>query len=183
MRNLLMIIIVIIVSACGHTYPKTGNPGIDLALTNDALSHETKMNILRKYRGEEPVYENKKPGILDSLTPDRPPAGYARTSATAGGYRPVVDPKKCANCDYEADLAQCQAISAENTQITGNAVAGAAGGALTGALLGAMLNIDAGHTAAMGATAGGLQGVGQELQTSNAMIARCMAGRGYSVLR
>ena len=126
------------------------------------------MNILRKYRGEEPVYEE--------TTPARPPV-------TAGGYHPVVDPKKCANCDYEADLAQFQTISAEHTQITGNAVAGAAGGALTGALFGAMLNIDAGHTAAMGATAGSLQGVGQELQTRNALIARCMAGRGYSVLR
>lgn len=178
-----ILIIVVMISACAPTYPKTGNPGIDLALSNQALSHQTKMNILRKYRGEEPVYEENKPGILDRLTSDRPPAGYARTSAPAGGYRPVVDPKKCANCDYETDLAQCQVISAENTQITGNAVAGAAGGALTGALIGAFLDIDPGHVAAMGATAGSLQGVGQELQTRNAMIARCMAGRGYSVLR
>ncbi len=168
MKYLLIIIVAITVSACAHTYPKTGNPGVDLALANQSLSHQTKMNILRKYRGEAPVYEE--------TAPARPPA-------TAGGYRPVVDPKRCANCDYEADLAQCQTISAQNTQITGNALAGAAGGALTGALLGAMLDIDAGHTAAMGATAGGLQGVGQELQTRNAMIARCMAGRGYSVLR
>ena len=78
MNYLLIIIVAIAVSACAHTYPKTGSPGIDLALSNQALSHQTKMNILSKYRGEEPVYEE--------TTPARPPV-------TAGGYHPVVIPK------------------------------------------------------------------------------------------
>ena len=164
--NIILSVVVVFISACVQTYPKTGNSGIDLALANQSLSHETKMNILRRHYGQAPVYQTT-----------------ASQNQSAQSYRPVVDPAKCKRCDYERDLSQCHQIMEENTNLTGNAAAGAAGGALTGALIGAMLDVDPGHVAAMGATAGGLQGVGQELQTRNAMIARCMQGRGYSVLK
>lgn len=164
--KIVILSLAVIISGCAstqHTYPKTGNAGVDMAMSNQALSHETKMNILRRYHGEEPVFKDNRPQIT--------------------AYRPVVDPNVCRDCDYEQDLAQCQEISARNTNVTGNAIAGAAGGAATSALIGAFIGVDPGHMAAMGASVGSLQGVGQELMTSNAMVARCMAGRGYSVLR
>lgn len=165
MKLFVLLLLAVIVSACGHTYPKTGNAGVDLAVANQSLSHEAKMNILRRYYGQAPVYQQ------------------ATQNPVAASYRPVVDPSICKDCDYEKDLAQCQEISANNTNVTGNAIAGAAGGAATSALIGAFLDVDPGHMAAMGASVGGLQGVGQELGAIRGMIARCMAGRGYSVLR
>lgn len=165
MKILIVLAAAAIMTGCVQTYPKTGNSGIDLALANQSLSHETKMNILRRHYGQAPVYKQT---TQNTVIP---------------AYRPVIDPSICKECDYERDLKQCQQIMEENTNLTGNTMAGAAGGALTGALIGAMLDVDPGHVAAMGAAAGGVQGVGQELQTRNAMIVRCMTGRGYSVLR
>lgn len=161
---MLIVLIVLIVSACGtpSKYEKTGNAKVDAMVADPKIDDATKQEILHAYHIE---------------------LAAKKRQAPVAGYRPVVDPAICKGCDYERDLKQCHQMMEENTDVTGNAVSGAAGGALTGALLGAMLDIDAGHTAAMGATAGGLQGVGQELQTRNTMIARCMAGRGYSVLR
>lgn len=164
--KILIILVAAILFGCAQTYPKTGNAGIDLALSNQSLSHEAKMNILRRYQGQAPVYQQAAPN-----------------NPVAANYRPVVDPAVCKDCNYEADLAQCQSIASNNTNVTSSAVTNAAIGAGSAALIGAFLNVDPGHMAALGASAGGLQGVGQELGAIHSMIARCMAGRGYSVLR
>ena len=105
------------------------------------------------------------------------------TGCAAGQYRPVVDPQSCQGCDYEYDLRSCQMLADENTHLAANTVGGAAVGAGLFALLGAAAGIDAGEMAGIGAAIGGLQGAGNEAAESRAMVARCMAGRGYSVLR
>lgn len=169
MRIFVVSLSVLILSACAHPYPKTGNPGVDLALSNASLSHQTKMNILRQYRGEHPVYA---PTQRDS-----------RPSADTLSYRPVVDSAACPNCDYEADVKQCQTISQNNTNYASNTVGSAAAGAAVGAIFGAVLGLDVGTLAAGGATGGAIGGLGNEAITSRQMVARCMQGRGYSVLR
>lgn len=99
------------------------------------------------------------------------------------GYRPVVDPASCKGCNYEGDLIQCRAIAADNTNYAGSTLGGAASGAGAAALIGAIVGFDIGTMAAVGATSGAIGGLGSEAMAHNQMIARCMAGRGYSVLR
>jgi len=105
------------------------------------------------------------------------------SGCTAKHYRPVVDPQSCQGCNYEYDLRSCQMTAEENTNVGTHAVGGAAVGAGIFALLGAVAGVDAGTMAGLGAVVGGAQGAGGEAATSRAMVARCMAGRGYSVLR
>ena len=173
---IILVLVSIFLAGCAPTIPKTGDPNIDLALSNNALSHETKMNILRAHRGEPVVLPEYKPSLKDRLA-----ANNQRQVIT--NYRPVVDQSVCVDCDYESDLAQCQSITAGNTNVSGSAVSGAATDAAASALIGAFIGVDPGHMAAMGASVGELRGVGTEMMTINQMIARCMAGRGYSVLR
>lgn len=154
----------IIMTGCGtpSKYEKTGNRKIDAMMVDPNIPDDTKQEILHAY------HINK---------------AYGPKRASTSGYRPVVDASICKDCDYETDLAQCQNIASNNTNVTGSAVTNAAIGAGSAALIGAFLDVDPGHMAALGASAGGLQGVGQELGATRGMIARCMAGRGYSVLR
>ena len=168
--KLLIVLIVMISAGCATTYqyPSTGNAGIDQALANPALSHQTKMNLIRRHQGEDPVFAEVKRAPMNPV---------------AASYRPVVDQTVCRDCDYENDLAKCQQIASDNTNVTGSAATNAALGAGSSAIIGALLDVDVSHMAAMGASVGGLQGVGQELGAIRGMIARCMAGRGYSVLR
>jgi len=167
MKDYFAVAIITLLASCAHTYPKTGNPGIDLALSNNALSHQTKMNILRQYRGEQPVFA--KTNNSNTTLPN--------------SYRPVIDPAVCSDCDYASDLRQCQGISESNTNYASNTISSAAAGAATGAILGAVLGLDVGTLAAGGATGGTIGGLGNEAIASRQMIARCMQGRGYSVLR
>lgn len=119
------------------------------------------------------TYEQKKAIVQQSMK--------SRQNYT--GYRPVVDPQSCRGCNYEADLIQCSAIASDNTNYAGNTLGGAAAGAGAAALIGAVAGVDVGTMAAVGATSGAIGGLGGEAVTHNQMIARCMAGRGYSVLR
>ena len=98
-------------------------------------------------------------------------------------YDPVVDMSRCKNCDYANDLYQCKAIAANNTSYISNAATNAAAGAAVGAIFGAILGLDVGLLAGAGAAGGALGGLGNEALTVNQMIARCMTGRGYVVLR
>ena len=98
-------------------------------------------------------------------------------------YRPIVDSDKCPGCPYEKDLATCRNIASENTNYANNTLGGAAAGAATGAILCAVAGLDAGTCAVGGATGGAIGGLGSEVMTSRQIIARCMQGRGYNVLR
>lgn len=98
-------------------------------------------------------------------------------------YEPVVDMSRCKNCDYANDLYQCKAIAANNTRYMANAATQAAAGAAVGAIFGAILGLDVGLLAGAGAAGGAIGGLGNESMTVNQMIVRCLAGRGYVVLR
>lgn len=129
---------------------------LERALADPSLTSEQKTELIRQSMAPKPSY---------------------------GSYRPVVDPASCKNCNYEGDLIQCQAIARDNTNYAGNTIASAAVGAGIGAVIGAVTGLDVGMLAAGGATGGAIGGLGNEALTVNQMIARCMQGRGYNVLR
>ena len=100
------------------------------------------------------------------------------------GYRPIVDTQGVDMSRYEADLAQCQAYAGQV-----DPGAHAAGGAVAGAVLGAAIGAIFGNrrTAGQGAAAyglvGGASGAAHGADAQVDIIRRCMAGRGYRVLR
>ncbi|MBW7903004.1 MAG: glycine zipper family protein [Rhodocyclaceae bacterium] len=104
----------------------------------------------------------------------------ALLSACAGAtYRPLVDRP---GPQFEQDLAECQRYA--------EGEANAAAGAAIGALLGALLGLAAGHKtgyqsdfARAGAIGGALGGSVSAERNQQTVIANCLRGRGYSVLR
>ena len=105
-------------------------------------------------------------------------------------YRPTVDTRGVDMNRYESDLAECQKyaekVSPGKTALAGAGV-GAALGAVIGVIVGVAFNVDPGDMAGFGAALGGFQGAvtgGAEAGMSQMdIIKRCMAGRGYVVLR
>lgn len=111
--------------------------------------------------------------------------------AGCAGYRPIVDMKGVESAKYEADLKECQAY-AEQVDVGGSGLGGAAIGAGLGAVLGAIIcsplgSRAAGQCAGIGAGAGGVSGAAQGTAYGAGgqmqVIKNCMAGRGYKVLR
>lgn len=154
-------VVISILSGCAliNPYPFTGNPGVDTALMSDDYTPEQKKEILRKYYAQ------------------------TKTPSNIPDYAPVVDQSRCKDCDYSSDLSQCRQIASNNTNYTGNTLGSAAVGAGIGAIMGAMTGLDVGLLAGAGATGGAIGGLGNEVSTINQMVARCMQGRGYVVLR
>jgi len=104
-------------------------------------------------------------------------------------YRPVVDPKGVNMSHYESDLRECQQIAGEVSiveEAAGTALVGATAGAIVGVIGGAIFG-DAGAGAAAGAVYGGgggaVDGAMSGLHGQTQVVANCMAGRGYKVLR
>ena len=99
----------------------------------------------------------------------------------ASTYRPVVDPT-IGRDSYEQDLADCRQLAGDDARAgVGAVIGGLAGAALsTLAFVGSGLRADHVHRgmAAVGAIAGGLGA----MKGQRDIIARCMSGRGYSVL-
>jgi hypothetical protein len=155
--KLLIILIVVLITGCQlpHERREIERQQLERALADPSLTHEQKARLVQQ-----------------SLN---------RRNDT--GYRPVVDPASCKGCNYEGDLIQCRAVASDNTNYAGNTLGGAAAGAGAAALIGAIAGVDVGTMAAIGATSGAIGGLGGEAITHNQMIARCMQGRGYSVLR
>jgi len=127
------------------------------------------------------IPEDTKNEILRAMYLDR--ISKLETVHDPSEYRPVVDPGTCSDCNYDKDLATCSNLARENTNYSGNIIGGAAAGAGIGAALAAATGLDVGTVAAGGATGGGISGLGNEAMTAKNMIARCMQGRGYNVLR
>jgi len=105
-------------------------------------------------------------------------AGCATTE-----YRPEVDTGVSLG-NYEADVYDCQRIAGQHPPEDA-----AAGGAVTGAILGALVGAAFGlrgnniaRIAAVGAVNGGVNGAVIGVAEQRAMVARCMAGRGYNVV-
>lgn len=98
-------------------------------------------------------------------------------------YRPLVD-SGVSKGNYEADLSDCQQLAAYRP-----AAASAAGGAVAGAVLGALLGAavglrgdDVSRVAAWGAANGGINGAAYGVAEQQAIVDRCLAGRGYNVV-
>lgn len=104
----------------------------------------------------------------------------------------LIDPKGVDMAQYRQDYAECAAL-ANQTRPEDRAAAGAAGGAAFGALFGAILGAAicgrdcAGYGAGVGAASGVAQGAaagaGSGMQEQLVALRRCLAGRGYRVIR
>ena len=93
---------------------------------------------------------------------------------------PIIDTKGVNLAQYEQDLAECREY-AENISVTEGAAKGAAVGAVVGAAVGAISG-DAGRGAGYGGISGGAQSGLSNKREQEAVVKRCIAGRGYRVL-
>ena len=103
-------------------------------------------------------------------------------------YRPIVDMKNIDRVAYERDLLECKEYALQ-VDVGGSAAAGAIFGAMAGAAMGAAVGSvynDPGRGAAIGATGGGLGGLGRGAISATTaqeqIVRRCLIGRGYPVL-
>ena len=104
----------------------------------------------------------------------------------------LIDPRGVDMAQYENDYADCAAL-ANQTRPEDRAAAGAVGGAALGAAFGALLGavicgrdcagygagVGAASGLAHGAVGGAASGVGEQQM----VLRRCLAGRGYNVIR
>ena len=102
-------------------------------------------------------------------------------TACASTYRPIVD-TKVSPAGYEQDLVDCRNYAGSDSRAGVGAIIGGIFGATFGIL--ALAGTDKANAArnigmAVGAISGGLGA----MQGQRDIIARCMAGRGYSVLQ
>lgn len=105
-------------------------------------------------------------------------AGCAQTQ-----YRPVVD-SGVSRGNYEDDVLDCQHL-ADQRPASGAAAGGAAWGGLLGALFGLAVGLDGDDVAEMaawGAVGGGINGAAYGTFEQQAIVSRCMEGRGYYVI-
>ena len=105
-------------------------------------------------------------------------AGCAQTH-----YRPVVD-SGVSRGNYEEDVMDCQSL-ANQRPAAGSAAGGATAGAILGALFGLAVGLDGNDVAEMaawGAVSGGVNGAVYGTVEQQAIVSRCMEGRGYYVI-
>jgi hypothetical protein len=105
----------------------------------------------------------------------------------------LVDPKGVDPARYDQDYRECAAL-ANQTDVGERAASTAAAGAVAGALIGALLGVaiggrgsaaayGAGVGAASGVSQGAVAGAASGAQEQQVALRRCLAGRGYSVIR
>lgn len=96
----------------------------------------------------------------------------------------LIDQKGIDMATYNSDYADCAAL-ANQTDVGGRAAGSAAAGALIGALLGGMFcgRNCARDGAAAGMVSAGIGGAGSGVQEQQGALRRCLAGRGYRVIR
>ena len=70
----------------------------------------------------------------------------------------------------------------EHSNLSNSAVTGAGVGAGIFSVIALVTGINVGQMAALGATIGGARGASDSVKSSRVIVARCMQGRGYSVL-
>jgi len=99
--------------------------------------------------------------------------------------RPIVDMKGVNEAAYEKDLQECQAYAKEQSGMGETAAKGAGAGAVVGGLLGLVTGgnkTDIVQAAGAGAVLGGAGGAFSGNQAQEAVVKRCLGGRGYRVL-
>lgn len=99
--------------------------------------------------------------------------------------KPIVDMKGVNPDQYEQDLAECSTY-ADEVNVAGKTVGGAAAGAAVGAAVGAIWDGHNGNSpergAATGAVLGGAGGAGSGVSERSRVVKNCLRGRGYRVL-
>jgi hypothetical protein len=117
-------------------------------------------------------------------------AATCLVAGCAQSYQPIIDTRGVHPAQYQADLADCRAYAQQVSpaqEAAGGALAGGLIGAALGAVTGAITNAGFGTSTALGAALGGTSGAAsgtlQGIEGQKDVIRRCMAGRGYSVLR
>jgi len=109
----------------------------------------------------------------------------AALGCAGANVRPLVDMKGVNDAAYEKDLQECQAYAKEQSGIGETAAKGAGAGAVVGGLLGL---VTGGNTtgivqaAGAGAVIGAAGGAFTGNQGQEAVVKRCLSGRGYKVL-
>jgi len=99
--------------------------------------------------------------------------------------RPLVDMKGVNESAYENDLQECQAYAKQESGMGSTAAKGAAAGAVVGGLLGLVTGGNASgiaQAAGAGAVIGTAGGAYSGNQSQEAVVKRCLSGRGYKVL-
>ena len=99
--------------------------------------------------------------------------------------RPIVDMKGVNQTAYEKDLQECQAYAKDQSGMGETAAKGAGAGAVVGGLLGLVTGGNKTgivQAAGAGAVIGGAGGAFTGNQAQEAVVKRCLSGRGYKVL-
>lgn len=151
--------------------------GCSISASKEKIQSDKEMAIWN----DPNIPEDTKREMLNAMYLER--TKNHKTEHDPSEYRPVVDPKICSDCPFEKDFAACRNVASQSTNYAGGTLGWAAVGAGIGAALAAVSGLDVGIVAAGGATGGAIGGLGRESLTHNQMIARCMQGRGYNVLR
>ena len=99
----------------------------------------------------------------------------------ANSSKPIIDPAGIDIEQYDIDLAECEQISEQVEQKTGE---GAIGGAVIGGLIGVITGNSAGAVkgAGVGAVVGGAKGTGTTSKEKERVVKNCLRNRGYQVL-
>jgi len=99
--------------------------------------------------------------------------------------RPIVDMKGVNQTSYEKDLQECQEYAKEQSGMGSTAAKGAGAGVVVGGLLGLVTGGNASgiaQAAGAGAVIGTAGGAFTGNQAQEAVVKRCLSGRGYRVL-
>ncbi len=110
----------------------------------------------------------------------------AVTVGCAGAnVRPLVDMKGVNEAAYEKDLSECQNYAQQQSGMGETGAKGAGAGAVVGGLLGLVTGGNASgiaQAAGAGAVIGAAGGAFSGNQAQEAVVKRCLSGRGYKVL-
>ena len=99
--------------------------------------------------------------------------------------RPIVDMKGVNEATYENDLKECQTYAQQQSGMAETGAKGAGAGAVVGGLLGLVTGGNKTgilQAAGAGAVIGGAGGAYSGNQSQEAVVKRCLSGRGYRVL-
>ena len=106
--------------------------------------------------------------------------------ACAGAdIRPIVDMRGVNEARYENDLTECQNYAKEAGGMGGKAAKGAGAGAVVGGLLGLVTGgnrTEIIQAAGAGTVIGGAGGAYKGNESQEAIVKKCLVGRGYKVL-
>ncbi len=114
-----------------------------------------------------------------------PLAALLLAACAGADVRPIVDMKGVNEARYEKDLAECQSYAKEASGMGGTAAKGAGAGAVVGGLLGLVTGgnrTDILQAAGAGAVIGAAGGAYQGNESQEAIVKKCLVGRGYKVL-